>query len=114
RANRDRLSRLVQSGKGSPQDREALLTATNRFLTASADRTAALDALFDIGVAELTSGPKNRLITLRANNAWTVPIQHRSVERTEEEWVHLRNSLADARTAALLGKDPSQAAQQFL
>ena len=96
KVQRDKLQRKIRSGLGSTQDVTDYQTHLSAFNTAKSDREAALDGIFDAGIADLTAAQKTTLQTIRANRVWDLPAQYLVVNRTQAEWVELRDAL-DAR-----------------
>jgi hypothetical protein len=92
----DALERKIQSGLGSAEDVTAYQQASAQLASATAARKAALDEVFTTGVAGLPSEQRTLLTTIRANASWKLPVQYLAVNRSEGDWVKLRDYL-DAR-----------------
>lgn len=71
--------------------------------TAIADRAEGIPALFEAGIASLEQPQQAALRTIRTHKSWKVPVAYKIVERTESEWVRLREALADERVIASEG-----------
>jgi hypothetical protein len=100
RRESDRLQRLIQSGQGSAEDVTAYQTQMAAFAAATTQRQAALDAIFNAATANLSQGQKTTLSTVRANRAsWDSPPEYLTVNRSQTEWVQLRDALANERIA---------------
>lgn len=110
----DRLKALIESGRGSEQDVSAYSTAAAALASATSERQAALDALFTAGTANLTDGQRAVLQQIRANRAYELPIEFLTVERSQQEWVNVRDALANERIAAQLGEDADSGNQSSL
>jgi hypothetical protein len=63
-------------------------------------RRQLLDAALDAAMTGLASEQKARLVSIRTNKHWEVPIEYKVTSRTESEWVALRNALARKRQNA--------------
>lgn len=68
--------------------------------TAINARRALLNAALDAAMTGIGSEQKARLVSIRANKQWEVPIEYKVASRTESEWVALRNALARKRQNA--------------
>lgn len=100
RRETDRLKRLIESGKGSQEDVASYQTQSAALASATSQRQAALDAIFNAATANLTDGQKGTLATIRANRALSdAPTEFLTVNRTQQEWVQLRDDLANERIA---------------
>lgn len=112
---KERLERLVRSGLGTQQDTAALAEAQVAYSAAS---TARRDVLADFASAALEgvgAGPGACLTMLRANTSrWNMPTKYLAESRTEDQWLALREALANDRISASLGQEPDQEAQQLL
>jgi len=94
RQNHDRLKRLVQSGKGSAQDLSALRTAETTLATATSDRDGYLAGLRTAALATVSEGQATLVTRINANHYWFLPVQYLVKDRTEPDWVALRDALA--------------------
>lgn len=110
----DRLKGLIESGKAGEGDVSAYQSASTSLASASSARQAALDAYFDAGAAVLSAGQRATLGRIRANRAYVLPIEFLVVERSQQEWVDLRDALANERVSAKLGEDPDSGDQAAL
>lgn len=112
----DRLGRLIRSGQSTQQDLTDYATAASDLSTATAARNSILNQLHDAGVATLGGTEQTLLATIRSNRSagWDLPIQYLVVNREEEDWVALREALANERISAALGEDPDQDAQALI
>jgi len=110
----DQLRRLIQSGRGDQQDVSNYQTAMSGLQSAEADRKSALDDWFDAGTAGLGLAQVATLQTLRGNRDWKLDIEFLTVDRTEAEWVQLRDALTHERVAAKYGENVDPGVQSFL
>jgi len=93
----DRLRRTVQGGRGSQEDVTALRTAETTLADATASRDAYLASLRSSGLATLSEGQSTLVERIRANRIWALPTQYLVKDRSEPDWVRLRDSLASKR-----------------
>lgn len=74
-----------------------------------------LDDLFTAAAAPLQSSKQSVLAVIRGNASRAVPVQYKAQQcQDEQDWVMLRRSLVDQRTAASLGVDPDPQLQLIL
>jgi len=90
------LENEIKSGLASPEDVSSYQSAKANLATHTAAREAAVEAIFEAGIAGLSTNEKDALRTIRANAHWKLPVQYLTVDRTEADWVKLRDYL-DAR-----------------
>lgn len=99
----DRLRRVVQSGKGTAQDVTALRSAETTLASATSARESYLAGLRTAGLATVSSELAtlvNRVRTNRARSSFGhLPVQYLVTERSEANWVALRDALAAKRIA---------------
>ena len=114
RTSVDHLTSLIQSGHGTQDDITALATAQSSLATATSQRQTALDAIFNAAVANLSDAQKTALSKIRANRPWDVAIEFLVVDRTESQWVQVRDALANERIAVSLPDSLNQTAQSNL
>jgi hypothetical protein len=115
RTESDRLQRKIQSGQASQEDVSSYQTQVTALATATTQRQAALDAIFNAGTANLSEGQKTALATMRTNRAsWDSPLEFLTVNRTQTEWVHLRDCLTNERVAVEYPDNLDQAMQAEL
>jgi hypothetical protein len=111
----DQLTSQIQSGHGSQEDITNLATATANLATATSQRQAALDAIFNAATANLSNAQKTALATIRANRAaWDLPLEFLAVNRQQGEWVAVRDALANERIAVSLPDSLNANAQASL
>lgn len=114
RASCEALEGIIQSGKGTPQQVADYNAAKAARLQAQADQAAALNALATAGTANLSDSQKAVLAKIRGNGGWDVPTEFQSVDRTEAQWVQLRNALVHERIAAKKGESVDADVQALL
>ena len=107
----DRLERLIQSGLHSENDPDAYGTANTSLSNVQAARQEVFDDIIAAATADLTPEVKALLATIRTNSVWEVPVAYRVVERTQAQWVELREALAQERIA-LANEEPVDPATQ--
>jgi len=102
RSNHDQLARIVRSGMATEQQIEELATARTTLATTEAARDAAVDAVFAAGTADLEQPQVTLLQMLRSNrDHWrNLPVEFLTVEHAENDWLALRNALAEERIVA--------------
>jgi hypothetical protein len=100
RTESDRLQRKIQSGQGTQEDVSSYQAQVAALSAATTQRQVSLDAIFLAGTANLSEGQRATLSTIRTNRAaWDSPVEFLTVNRTEVEWVRLRDSLTNERVA---------------
>jgi hypothetical protein len=95
----ERLQRLVQSGTYAQADLTAYATATSLYSTAVATRQASLDAVREAGVADLSEAQRSKIMNIQSNQEWETPLEFMVINRTQSQWVQLREALAHERIA---------------
>ena len=117
RKTRDTLQRLVSASRATSQQRTQLATAITNVAAAQATRDAYLAAIRQEIDANLTAAQITALDTIinnGANGRWTHPIQYKAANRSEQDWVDLRDCLANIRIATKRGEQPDPAATTFV
>jgi hypothetical protein len=101
RAAHDQLMRLVRSGTAAPEDLTAFATAQSTLASATSAREAAVDALYEAAIDEIEDEDALAILQkVRAHrqSSWrNIPVEFLTIERTEAEWLALRNALAEER-----------------
>lgn len=109
------LLREVRSGVAIAQQQEDFATATAAYSDAQDDWADAQANFIAAATADLVSEETDVLDQLRANQRWhSLPLEFSVVERTEEQWVELREALANERIAEEAQQAPDQDAQLLL
>lgn len=114
RVAHDALDRKVGSGTASSGEIAELAAARQALEAARAVCSARVDALHAAGSAGLSQQQRMTLAMLRFNADKPAPIEFKVVERTEAEWVALRDALSNERSAAANGEQPNAACQTLL
>jgi hypothetical protein len=114
RVEHDALDRKVGGGTASQEEITALAAARQALDSARALRASRLDALHTAGATGLSFDQRSRLAMLRLNADKPAPIEFKVVERTEAEWVALRDALSNERSAAANGEQPNAGCQSLL
>lgn len=109
RQTHDRLRRLVQSGKGTQSDVASLRAAEESLTNATSARENHLASLRTAALGTLSAGQVALVERIRANRTWGLPVQYLVKDRTEPEWVALRDALAAKRIAE---EDPEESFPQ--
>ena len=114
----DRLAAKIQSGLAAQEDFTAYQTATSALSTATTQRQTALDNIFSSAVANLSAGQRAALTQIRANRAQEMsashPIEFLVIDRTQTDWVNLRDCLANEHIAIKHPETLDQGAQARL
>jgi hypothetical protein len=111
----DQLTAKIQSGQGSQDDIATLATAQTNLASATSQRQAALDAIFNAATANISNAQKTALSTIRTNRAaWDLPLEFLVVNREQSEWVAVRDALANERIAVSLPDSLNTNAQASL
>ncbi len=118
RGNVARLTHQIQGGAGSAEDLTALAAAQSALTTALAQKQAFLNAAFSEGASAVNGGGGHvitLLDTVRANSrAWDIPASYLGDNRSERDWVNLRDALANDRIAAKLNLEPNPTCHELL
>jgi len=97
RQTHDRLRRLVQSGKGTELDVASLRAAEEALASATSPLDNAFAQMRTAALATVSAGQVALLSCVQANRSWGFPVQYLVKDRTEREWVALRDLLAAKR-----------------
>lgn len=101
----DALRRRIQSGKGSQEDVTAYQAALAQLAAGKTARTAALAACRAGAEATLSQAQRDQLERIRSNRHWELPLEFLLVDRTEAQWVALRDALANEKIAPRYGQE---------
>ena len=110
----DALATKIQGGKASQEEIASYPAAKTALESAEAARLSVIDGYFTAATANLTSNQRTALITIRANKAWGFPEEYLVVERTDAQWLALRDALSVERQAIELPDMASEAAASLL
>ena len=110
----DQLKRVIQSGQASAAQINAYSLARPALAQAKAQRQSVLSGLLEAGKADLSTSQQNALVAIHGNRSWDLPIEFLLVDRSEADWVVLRDCLANERIAAKIQEDADPDAQAVL
>ncbi len=110
----DALAVKIQGGKASQEEIASYPAAKTALESAEAARMSVLDGYFSAATAGLTANQRSALTTIRANRALGFPEEYLVVNKTEAEWLALRDALSNERQAAELPDMVNAAATQLL
>lgn len=111
----DRLERRIRSGRGTAEDVTALAAARASASTARSQQQAVLDAALAEGAQEVTGPVMAKVNVFRIHKlAWDVPERYLGDERSESQWIELRDALANETIALRHNQEPDPTAQQVL
>lgn len=108
------LKRVIQSGQASQEQVAAYPAAVAIREQSRTQREFLLNAAFEAGTASLAESQRATLTSIRDTRRWRLPTALLVVDRSEAEWVELRNCLANERIAAELLEPPDPANQAVL
>lgn len=83
-----------EAARRNPQERHA---AEQRLASRIRQRDQLMDRLFNQAARSLSAGQQGALAAIRGNRQWNLPIEFLVVDRTEEQWLELRNALTAER-----------------
>jgi hypothetical protein len=110
----DALARKIQSGKATQEEVASYPAAKAAVEAAEAARQSVLDGYFSAATANLTANQRAALTMIRANRRWGFPDEYLVAERTEAQWIALRDALSNEHQSAELPDMTSEAATQLL
>lgn len=114
----DRLESQVRSTSGTREQREALVASLNAARTTLTNAQSARDTAIASFIAAATAGlneqQKASLATIRANHDREVPVQYKTVNHTDSEWVRLREAFSASRIASQRGEQPSASVAEVM
>ena len=110
----DALARKIQSGKASQEEIASYPAAAIALAAAEAACQSVLDNYFSSAISNLPVGQRTALTNIRANRAWGLAEEYLVVNRSEAEWIALRDALANERIAVDLPETLSPSAQALL
>ena len=110
----DLLKRVIQSGQATSEQIDTYAAAMTQLALAEAQRHSVLNGLLSCAAASLSESQQSTLAAIRGNRNWDLPIEFLTVDRTEAQWVQLREALANERISAKLGQQPDPEAQALL
>jgi hypothetical protein len=111
-ASSDQLMRKVQQGQATSDERAAYVAVQTTLASAKAGRDSALEGIKTAASANLSQNQQNGLATIKGNSQWKVPLKYLAANRTDAQWVALREALANDRQASDQGVDPDATCHQ--
>lgn len=114
KGSHDRNGRVVRSGLATAQDLSNFNAASTNKSNAESSRQTHLEACYSAATAGLSPAKLATLATLKGNSQWKMPVQYRAANRTEGDWVTLRNALANDRISTERSESPDATLHQFL
>ncbi|MGE0367175.1 MAG: hypothetical protein AB7Q00_15715 [Phycisphaerales bacterium] len=112
--NADRAVDTARAATKAAQGAEAIAQAEAALESAIAARSTVLEAVRVAATANLAEGQRAAILTIRGNRSRGVPPEYAVTSRTPQEWVRLRNALADERIAQAKGEDVADSVQTLL
>ncbi|MGD9689503.1 MAG: hypothetical protein AB7K52_07150 [Phycisphaerales bacterium] len=104
------LEQLASTGRATQQQLTSLETARSELATAQAACDTLHAAAFTAATTGLTSDQRSRIAMLRTNAGREVPVQFRTTERSDAQWIALRNALIQLRVSTEAGAPDANAA----
>ena len=113
-SQRERLSAVVRSGTGTPEQSVALVAIAREEREARSALASAVAAVRDVAVEGLPSTLVAGLDRIESNARNDLPAWHRAAEREEQEWLAIRDSLVSERIHVGHGQQVPARAQAIL
>lgn len=110
----NQLKRVIQSGRATSEQIDAYPGATLQMSQDRAQCQALVDAVLNAATANVSQAQRDTLGAIQENRNWDLPLEFLVVDRTEPQWVELRDCLANERIAAKLGEAPDAGPQATL
>lgn len=104
--NVDSLGRTIRAGKDNGEDLTVYANLVSQLATAEAQREAYLAATFNAATVSLNGGVVDSIETIIANRNRKLPVQYLTADRTDAQWVALRDALANLRICDQLDETP--------
>lgn len=114
RVTKDALERKIQSGLATQEEVASFASASSALASAEADRAAALASLVDAATASLSEGQRALLSTMHSNRERGLSPAFLTVNRTDAEWLALRNALSNEVISARNGDEANATCQSLL
>ncbi len=114
RRDRDALARLVRSGTATPEQQALLAQAESALAAAESGYQARIGAARAAATEGLSEPQRTALERIRSGRARELPVQYLLTERTDGEWVALRDALSGRKTAQRYGEELAHEAAQVL
>lgn len=109
-----RLERLVMQGRATEQDITDLGSARTSLASAVSARATAQTALFNAATDGLSGGTKTLIQRIHANRGKEVPLKYHGTERTEAQWMALREAISNQAIATRLSEELESASATLL
>ncbi|MGD9791111.1 MAG: hypothetical protein AB7Q00_08725 [Phycisphaerales bacterium] len=106
------IERRVRAGAGTQEDVASIATLRTQVATARASLEAATNAVVQALAVDATI--QSRLAALRDPRGDGLPMEYRTTDKTEAQWVALRHAAASKRIHTHLGEPVPQEVQEFL
>ncbi len=110
----DKLKRVIQSGQATAAQINDYRLARPALAQARTRRQSVLSGLLEAGMAGLSTEQQNALVAIRRNRSWDLSIEFLLADRSEADWVVLRDCLANERIAAKHDEDADPDSQAIL
>lgn len=110
----DKLKRLVNSGLADEGQKQSFVEAQTALAAADASVQSRLAAFKQAAMEGLAGDIAARLAMITSHARWLAPIQYKVVERSESDWIMLRDCLAHKRISEEYGDDMHPDAVAFL
>ncbi len=110
----DQLRRKVHSGLASEAEVSALAQSAADLAAAGASREQILNDLAASATMHLTPPVQSTLQAIRQNAGWNAPTEFLVAERSQAEWVNLRDALSNERICAKYGDPVNPTLSAFL
>ena len=114
RATHSSLSSRISSGHGTQEDVVALRNAEQALTAAEAALNQRLSGLRSAAHAALSAGEQSTLDAIEANAGRALPVQYLVSDRTDAEWVLLRDALANHRISPRFDEEFDPDCSEFL
>jgi len=109
------MLRTIRAGIASEQEVGSLPGLASDLATDESTRDAMLNDIFETTIAlEFTNPQQTALENIRANRHWKLPVEYLVVNRSEQEWVDLRDALAHERICEETGEEVDPEIAAFL
>jgi hypothetical protein len=108
------LKRAIKGGEATEEEIGGLAALESTLASASAARDALLDEAFAVAAAALSLDEKADVLTIRGNSSWGLAAHFLVVDRSQEDWVALRDALDEERIAAKYSEAVSAGSQALL
>jgi hypothetical protein len=108
------LQRAIQAGTSTPDQRSAYQTALSNLANAQFQQESLLSDMFDAATSTLTPQEITLLTQLKSNSDWKLPTEFLVVERSEADWIELRDALDSETSHAVNGTTLDAETAQYL